>query len=155
MSHDLHKAVSYVSLTKEEFYQLRKDEKILNGKSPRDLVCALSDMMQVFYGQQIWGQVLYDDIKTQADKHLVDNPSYTVVIDDWRRLIESKFLEDQGDFNIVKVYLEKEDLKNKPSKGSSHYEGQIKPEDCDIVFKYDKKYSNFEELIGLIQNAIK
>lgn len=80
---------------------------------------------------------------------------YNIIIDDWRRYIESDYLKEQGDFKIIKVYLEKEGLKNNPSKGSAHYENNIKKEDCDIVFKYDKNYSNFEELIGLIQDAIK
>lgn len=32
LSFDLHKAVSYISLEQEDFYQLRKDEKILERK---------------------------------------------------------------------------------------------------------------------------
>lgn len=148
LAYDLHKSVSYHKLSKEEFYQTLKDDKILNGKSPRDLVCSLSDMIQEYYGQEIWADVLYSDIVSQKD---VSN----IVIDDWRRNIESDYLINKSEFNIIKVYLEKEGLKSKPSKGSSQYEGQILPESCDITFKYDKNYSNFEELIGLIQNALK
>ena len=40
------------------------------------------------------------------------------------------------------------------SRLKSIYENNIKKEQCDIIFKYDKDYSNFEELIGLIENAI-
>lgn len=83
------------------------------------------------------------------------NKDFNIVIDDWRRNIESDYLNEKDDFKIIKIYLEKEGLKSTPSKGSAHYENNIKKEDCDIVFKYDKKYSNFEELIGLIENAIK
>lgn len=32
LAFDLHKAVSYLSLSKDDFYQLRKDEKILERK---------------------------------------------------------------------------------------------------------------------------
>lgn len=32
LSFNLHKSVSYLPLSKEDFYQLRKDEKILNRK---------------------------------------------------------------------------------------------------------------------------
>lgn len=155
LSHDLHQAVSYLTLSKEEFYQTKKDEKLLNGKSPRDLVCSLSDMVQEYYGTEVWGQVVYDEVFQYVTKNVKEDETYTLIIDDWRRKVESDYLEKQGTFNVIKVYLEKEGLKSKASKGSSHYEGQITPEDCDIVFKYDKKYSNFEELIGLIKDVIK
>lgn len=108
--------------------------------------------MQEYYGENIWAEHVHGYLKNIASK--IETNS-VFVIDDWRRLVESNYLENQGDFNIIKIYLEREGLKSTPSKSSSHYEGQIKPEDCHIVFKYDKKYSNFEEIIGLIQNAIK
>lgn len=129
--------------------------KSLIGKSARDLVCSVSDMLQDYYGLDIWGQALYEDIFAYVTKHVKPEESYNIVIDDWRRPLESEYLINKNTFNVIKVYLDKEGKKSKASKGSSHYEGQIKPEDCDIVFTYTKNYSNFDELIGLIQNAIK
>lgn len=111
-------------------------------------------MVQEFYGNEIWADILKNDnLKTiNLKKEVPDN--YTIIVDDWRRPTESDYLLN-SEFNIIKVYLSKEGVKQKPSKGSSHYEGLIKPEDCDIVFTYNEDYSNFEEIIGLIQNAIK
>lgn len=112
-------------------------------------------MLQEYYGKEIWAKIVHDDAKAYIEKHVPKDQSYTIVIDDWRRLIESNYFESTGDFNVIKIFLEKDGLKVKPSKGSSQYEGNITPEDCNITFKYDKTYSNFEEIIGLIQNAIK
>lgn len=154
LSHTIHSTVSYHSLNKDEFYQTKKDQKILNGKSPRDLVCSISDLVQEFYGEDVWATMLHEHLLHLAQKHNQEyNQPFNIVIDDWRRLIESNYFEQQGFFKITKVFLDKEGVKNKPSKKSASYEGNIKETDCDIVFKYDENYSNFEELIGLIQNA--
>lgn len=150
---DLHKGVSYIPLSKEEFYQTRKDDKILNGHSPRDLVCDLSDMVQKFYGEEVWAEIVHTDLLQRVEK----NPSeaHNIVIDDWRRLIESDYLHKQEKFNLVKVYLKKKGLKKKASKASASYEGQIKPEDCDIVFEFTEDYSNYDEVIELIKAKLK
>ena len=136
-------------LSYEEFAQDRKNESIFyNGLSPRDFVCAYSDMIQQFYSPNIWSETTYSFITKGS----------TVVIDDWRRLIESDYLKNQKDINVITLYLDIEKTStttdNTPSKGSAHYEGGIKPEDCDLYFKYKSDYSNFNELIQLITNHL-
>ena len=117
------------------------------GKSPRDLVCDISDTIQKYYTDEIWGELVYKQIQKST--------ANSIVIDDWRRLTESNCLEKKKEFNIIKVFLQKPDKYVQPSEGSLKYEGALKPSDCDIVFTYDDSYSNFEELIGLIKNEIK
>ena len=136
-------------LSYEEFAQGKKNEPIFyGGLSPRDLVCAYSDLIQQFYGPNIWGKTTYSSITIGS----------TVVIDDWRRYIESDYLKNQEDVNVTTLYLDIEKtsdtVDNIPSKGSAHYEGEIKPEDCDLYFKYKSDYSNFNELIQLITNHL-
>lgn len=136
-------------LTSKEFAQDKKNDPIFyKGSSPRDFVCAYSDFIQEFYGPEIWSKTAYDYIEKGT----------TVIFDDWRRYTESDFLENQEDINLLTIYLDIEKDVNAsnqiPSKGSSHYEGIINPEDCDIYFKYKSDYSNFNELIQLITNHV-
>lgn len=154
LSLDLHKGVSYDKYNSEEFYQTVKDKKVLNGFTPRDLFCDLSELVQKFYGEEVWAQHLHDLLEHDSNKD-TDKP-YCVVIDDWRRLIESNYFEEKQKFNLIKVYLQKEGYSAKKLKGSSgNYEGKISPSDCDIVFKFKEDYSNTPELIDAIKSFIK
>ena len=150
LSYDIHQNLSYINLTKDEFYQDKKDDKILNGKSPRDLVCDFSDLAQKFYGSDVWAEIIGQDAEHKSAK----DSNYRLVVDDWRREIESDYFKDKPQFNIIKVYLDIADKKSKPSKTSLSYEGQIDPKSCHIHFTYDKNYSNFEQLIELIEARI-
>lgn len=137
------------SLTYEEFAQDRKNESIFyNGFSARDFVCSYSDLIQQFYGPEVWAKTTYDSIEKGS----------TIVIDDWRRYTESDYLKNQEDVNILTLYLdrEKDEISSiiVPSSGSSHYEDIIKPDDCDIHFVYKSDYSNFNELLQLITTHV-
>lgn len=107
-------------------------------------MCDFSDLIQAYYGKYIWASQVYNDIK--------DNQ--IVIVDDWRRLTESDFLEMKEDVVVTTIYLSKPDKQVNPSEKSSSYEGNIHPGHCDIQFTYNSDYSNFEDVIGLIQNAI-
>ena len=139
----------------DEFYQTKKDDKIFfNDKSPRDLVCAYSDLVQDFLGPEIWGQVSYNE--ANRHKELRSVATLTTALDDWRRTTEFDFLSRQSNVNLLTIYLDREtdEKAPKPSSGSSHYEGIIKPEDCDIHFVYKSDYSNFNELLQLITTHV-
>ena len=146
-------------INSHEFYQTKKDDKIFfNDRSPRDFVCAYSDLIQDFLGSEIRGQVTYNEASTKFNKcrQYTDLQSYTTILDDWRRTIESDFLSRQPNVNLLTIYLDKEtdEIVSKPSNGSSHYEGAIDPKTCDIYFKYKSDYSNFNELLQLITTHV-
>lgn len=137
------------NLSYTDFAQDRKNDPIYHDNlSPRDFTCAYSDMIQQFYGPSIWGKIAYRSLNKDA----------TTIIDDWRRYTESDYLKNQKDINVITLYLDIEktetSVDNVPSEGSSHYEGMIKAEDCDLYFKYKSNYSNFNDLIQLITDHL-
>lgn len=144
----VHNYVSNIPISFDEFSQTKKDENILNGKSPRDLTCLVSDLVQEVYGNNVWAERLYTSLNQTFHS--------TFIVDDWRRYIESDYLSSKEDLNIIKVYLTIEGLKPKDkSKVSSSYEFNIKPEDCDLHLTYKQDYSNFKDIVNVITNKLK
>ena len=147
---DLHNNLSYDQYSKQEFFQDKKDKKILNNKTPRDFFCEFSDFIQKFYGDQIWADIVHQVLIKNSEK----DENYTVVIDDWRRHNESDYLINTNAYKVLKVFLNKETPNKLQSKATSKFEGQIKPEDCDLVFNLKNDYSNYEEIIESIKNHV-
>ena len=147
---DLHKNLSYEQYSKQEFFQDKKDKKVLNNKTPREFFCDFSDLIQKYYTDQIWADIVHQVLTKNAEKE----ENYTVVIDDWRRHNESDYLINTNAYKILKVFLNKETSQKLQSKTASKFEGQIKPEDCDIVFTLKDDYSNYQEIIEGIKNHV-
>ena len=55
--------------------------RFLIGKSARDLVCSVSDILQDYYGPDIWGQALYEDILAYVTKHVKPEESYNIALE--------------------------------------------------------------------------
>lgn len=107
-------------------------------------MCEYSDLIQKYYGNDVWAKVAFNSINRDVN---------SVIFDDWRRYVESDYLKNQN-IKLITVYLNKTNHTIKPSIQSSHYENNIKQEDCDIVFNYNEDYSNFTTLVELIKNAL-
>lgn len=143
---DIHEALSTQPLTQKEFYQDKKESKILNKHSPREFFCDFSFLLQKFYGDSVWGDTLCRQI-IQWDKE-----DFSLVIDDWRRWLEAEPILSLEGFNTVTVYINKEGGgKNLPG-SAAQFEGQIKPESCDLVVNMNKDFSNYQEVLDNIIN---
>jgi hypothetical protein len=58
---------------------------------------------------------------------------------------------DDKDFNVLRVYLEKEShTSNKLSSFSNEYENQITKEMCDIALVIKLDYSNFSDIVDIL-----
>lgn len=132
-----------------DFCQYKKDINIYDTKiTPRDLTVDVSNQIQNMYGDTIWGEILYKNLKSLNSKF--------IVIDDWRRDIELNVLSSKPDLNILKVYISKEGLYayDTLSDLSKTFEKQINKQTCDVIFTLNKDYSNYNQLKELILNEL-
>lgn len=85
------------------------------------------------------------------------------IIDDWRIQEDIDFIENSAiiknsklDISLIKVYLSKVDkINNNLSATSNTLEGLIDRESCDIVFEFNKDWSNTDELSSKILEHLK
>lgn len=77
------------------------------------------------------------------------------IIDDWRLLEDSLVFIESSDFNVITVYLTKEDkTTNNLSFTSNLYEHRIRSRDCDINFQFKKNWSNSQELLNILVKRV-
>lgn len=114
----------------------------------RNLICDYSDLLQMHLGTHIWGRMVAKKIDSTDSSY--------IVIDDFRRNIELKYLSEYyGKENIITVYLDKEDVVQPVlSSTANSYEFKIKPEEMDINFKFNSDWSNTNDLIQLIKSKL-
>lgn len=85
------------------------------------------------------------------------------IIDDWRIQEDTDFIENSAiiknsklDVSLIKVYLSKVDkINNNLSATSNTLEGLIDKKSCDIVFEFNKDWSNANELSSKILEHLK
>lgn len=148
ISYDIYNTLTPNPISNLNFKQNYKDSLILNELSPRDFICSFSELIQKYYTEQVW-------IKYFLNKHRcrISEP-YLLIVDDWRRYIESSYLE-ANNIECIKVYLSKHNANKQASELSSMYENNIKKEDCDIVFEFTEDHSNISDVIEIISNRLK
>lgn len=130
----------------------------LREMTPRLLVNEYSDLIQEFISPQVWAHAAYLSILDKVNNNLPytrNNLPYThniFIFDDFRREIEYNYLKDElPSFNIITVYLDKDDEKNQVS---TTYEGQLKDFAFTHKFTFDNDYNNFNNLIDLVLKDI-
>lgn len=135
-----------------EFKQSKKEVKLSDifSVSPRHVYCKISDVVTEMTYPEIWADAMIEKIK-----HYQNCGIKYLIIDDWRRYIESDKLIASG-FDVTTIYINKEGIE--PYKGTSEtesYEGQINSEKCDLTITYTSGWSNSDELFNIVLNFVK
>ena len=140
------------TFTFDEYIQTKKDVAMegIFTTSPRHQYCEGSEFISKLTSANIWGDLALYRL-TEMSKNYIN----TAIIDDWRRMIELNILKTNKDLNCVTVYLDKDGIEEyKGTEATESFEGQIKPEDCDYTFKFKSDWSNEDEIINLLQEAV-
>lgn len=135
-----------------EYKQLKKDQPMSNifSVSPRHQYCEGSNFITGLTSDLIWGKVATTNIKKASEYgHEV------VIIDDWRRTLESDELATDPNNHIIKVYLDKDGVEvYQDSAITESFEGQLSPDNCDLSFKFTADWSNTEEIISILSSLV-
>lgn len=137
----------------EEYKQTKKDVNMedIFTTSPRHQYCEGSNFISSLTSDSIWGQLASYNVSKLKDEGIT-----TVIIDDWRRVLELNELSKNGDFKITTVYLDKEGVEAYVGSASTEsFEGQINPLDCLINFTFKEDWSNTAEVVDLLKNYVK
>ena len=79
----------------------------------------------------------------------------TVIIDDWRRLLELRTLVEEDKFNCITVYLDKDGIEvYEGTAATESFEGQISKEDCSLFFKFNNDWSNSNEIVNILKETV-
>lgn len=138
--------------TLEDYKQLKKDvpmEGVFNT-SPRHQYCEGSNFISSLTSDEIWGKLAVHNIKKLAETGI-----NTVIIDDWRRLLELRTLVEENDFNCITVYLDKDGIEvYEGTAATESFEGQISKEDCSLFFKFNNDWSNSNEIVNILKETV-
>lgn len=138
--------------TLEDYKQNKKDIPMdgLFSTSPRHQYCEGSNFISSLTSEKIWGQLAVHNIKKMGQSGIE-----TVIIDDWRRILELNVLEAESSFKCTTVYLDKEGIESyQGTAATESFEGQISKEDCSIFFKFNNDWSNTDEIVNILKETV-
>ena len=118
--------------------------------SPRHQYCEGSNFISSLTSDEIWGKLAVHNIKKLAETGI-----NTIIIDDWRRLLELRTLVEESQFNCITVYLDKDGIEvYEGTAATESFEGQITKEDCSLFFKFNSDWSNSDEIVNILKETV-
>lgn len=139
----------FTAYTQSKNKPLSSETNVFKDVVLRDWLNVYSNAMQVTFGKTFpvvsW--------KARVDVLCKEQDVQCIVIDDWRRTVESNWIvETFGKDNVLTVYLSKPDVIQPVFNTISQaLEGQIDPEECDIVFDFEPEWSNLNQLVEMLK----
>lgn len=129
-------------VTLEEYVQTKKDVPLQDvfSTNPRTQYCDVSLVLTDLSKETLWGEVMLNSLKT------VKTP---IIIDDWRRDLESDVILETGLYDVIKIFLSKEGMDvYEGNESTQSFEGLIDPASC-INFEFKEDWSNTPDIINI------